>query len=119
MNLRILGVLGGSLFLIGCSLQTKQVYVASDTSLGIHGAINTAQAAGQLVIGYDRKFAAVVPKLNADSNSEAMSAFNCTHVKIEGMKLTEFHERLATGQAATNLADSLPDAANTLGCQQN
>ena len=117
MKLKILGVLVCLLVQGACTLPTKQIYVVSDTSLGVHGSINTAQTAGQLVIGYDRKFAAVVPKLDVGGDSEAMSAFNCTHVKIEGMTLTEFRERLATGDAASKLADSLSRASTTIGCQ--
>jgi len=103
--------------LCGCTLQSEQVYVASNTVLGIHGAVNTAQTAGHLVIGYDRKLVAVVPKMATEGKSDAMSALNCTRLKIEGMKLTEFSERLATGDAAEKIAKLKPDASSTATCQ--
>lgn len=80
---------------------SKQVYVASDTSLGVNGAVNTAQTAGKLVIGYDRKFVAYVPKIIYEGDSDVMAVYNCTHLEVQGLRITAFRERLATGDAAT------------------
>lgn len=91
-----------SVTLLGaCTSLSKQVYVASDTSLGVNGAVNTAQTAGKLVIGYDRKFVAYVPKINYEGDSDVMAVYNCTHLEVQGLRITAFRERLATGDAAT------------------
>ena len=84
-----------------CTSLSKQVYVASDTSLGVNGAVNTAQTAGKLVIGYDRKFVAFVPKIIYEGDSDVMAVYNCTHLEVQGLRITAFRERLATGDAAT------------------
>ena len=93
------GLLLSATLLCACTNLSKQVYVASDTSLGVNGAVNTAQTAGKLVIGYDRKFVAYVPKINNKGNSDVMAVYNCTHLEVQGLRITAFRERLATGDA--------------------
>lgn len=95
------GLLLSVTMLGACTSLSKQVYVASDTSLGVNGAVNTAQTAGKLVIGYDRKFVAYVPKINYEGDSDVMAVYNCTHLEVQGLRITAFRERLATGDAAT------------------
>ncbi|MBI1733207.1 MAG: hypothetical protein HYR49_10650 [Gammaproteobacteria bacterium] len=126
---KLIALLAICLFAGGCTSAGKYVYIASDTSLGVIGAMNTAQTSGKLIIGYDRDFIAVVPKKPASGNKatasaagtndlppdrpgDALSAFNCTHVEIKGIKVTKFYERLATGPAAIALAAAdLPTTA--------
>ena len=95
------GLLLSMTLLSACTSLSKQVYVASDTSLGVNGAVNTAQTAGKLVIGYDRKFVAYVPKIIYAGDSDVMAVYNCTHLEVQGLRITAFRERLATGDAAT------------------
>lgn len=92
----------------GCT--GNNVYVATDTSIGINGALNTAQTSGEINIGYDRKFTAYVPHKQAPDGSEkgdAMTTYNCTKVEIKGTTLSKFYERLATGKAAEDLVRKL------------
>lgn len=106
-----LPLLGG-----GCTSLEKQLYIASDTSLGVNGAVNTAQTAGKIVIGYDRKFVTVVPKMNPNAESDVMSAYNCTHVEIKGLRISKFRERLASGEAATNLVSNMRNGNAVADC---
>lgn len=110
--------------LCACTSLSKQVYVASDTSLGVNGAMNTAQTAGKLVIGYDRKFVAYVPttKLGARGKEpeivDAMAVYNCTHLEVQGMRITAFREQLATGDAAKpNKPKSKDSEQRRTGCE--
>ena len=86
----------------------KQVYVASDTSLGLIGSMNTAQTAGKMLVGYDRAFVSLVPKKTRDG--DVMSTYNCTNLEIKGLRITKFYERLATGAAAKAVVGSLTAA---------
>lgn len=94
------GTLLSVILLSACTSLSKQVYVASDTSLGVNGAVNTAQTAGKLVIGYDRKFVAYVPKIIYEGDSDVMAVYNCTHLEVQGLRIKAFKEHLATGDAA-------------------
>ena len=98
----------------GCSMPGKQVYVASDTSLGLIGSMNTAQTAGKMQVGYDRTFVSLVPKKTRDG--DAMSTYNCTHLEIKGLRIAKFHERIATGQAAKAIATSLAAQGSGSSC---
>lgn len=99
--------------LCACTSLSKQVYVASDTSLGVNGAVNTAQTAGKLVIGYDRKFVAFVPKKDEDADSsDVMSVYNCTHLEITGLRISKFREKLATGKAVPKNDENKPSSCN-------
>lgn len=90
--------------LTGCA-SPDHMFVATDTSLGVNGNINSTRTSGKVVIGYDRKFIAYVPQKT--EGGDAMSAFNCTNLEITGITVTKFHERLATGEAAQKLVHSL------------
>jgi hypothetical protein len=103
------------LMLGGCS--GNEVYVASDTSLGINGSLNSAKTSGQVVIGYDRSFTAYVPL--DEKNEDALSSYNCTEVEIKGIQLVRFTERMATGKAALNVAEGIvpeEDAKTGIDC---
>jgi hypothetical protein len=98
--------------LVGCS--GKDVYVASDTSLGINGSLNTVESSGKIVIGYDRKFIAYVPL--KDDQSDAKPTYNCTRLQIKGPKLLKFYERMATGAAAEIVARNIEPSDESQDC---
>jgi hypothetical protein len=94
------------------------LYVASNTVIGVNGAMNLDQTAGHLIVGYDRRFAAIVPKSapildpktgeldpTADPKAhEAMSVLSCSQMEVDTIFLTGFTEYLATGEAARRFA---------------
>ena len=105
------------------SCETNQLYVAHDTILGINANYNQTRTSGRVAIGYDRYVVTLIPRSvhvapdpddgippNADDvlrpGKEAMSVLSCSSLQIEGIFLTEFIERLATGRAARTLAES-------------
>jgi len=73
--------------------------------LGVSGNLNSTKTSGKVVIGYDRAFVAYIPKKRDDK--DVMSAFNCTDLEIDGITVTKFDERLATGKAAKALVSNL------------
>lgn len=89
----------------GCAMPGHQVYVASDTSLGVLGSMNSAQTAGKLIVGYDRAFVSLVPK--TESGSDVVSVYNCTNLEIRGLRIAHFYERVATGKAAQAVVAAL------------
>lgn len=107
-----IGLMLPAALLCACTSLSKQVYVASDTSLGVNGAMNTAQTAGKLVIGYDRKFVAFVPKITYEGDSDVMSVYNCTHLEITGLRISKFREKLATGKAVPKRSADKPTSCN-------
>ncbi|QNT68310.1 hypothetical protein [Defluviicoccus vanus] len=108
--------LGGALlaavpafWLGGCA---EQLYVGSDTVLGIAVGYNTAREAARVDIGYDRHFVTWIPQSvpvtdAAGSGREAMSVIGCTEVKIGNLNLQKFQESLAIGKAAEDFAKKL------------
>src|SRR5262245_39737316 len=75
--------------------QPTNLYVSSNTVVGVNGAMNADQTAGHLIIGYDRRFAAIVPKSapivdgegeldrSADPKAhEAMSVLSCSELEV-------------------------------------
>jgi hypothetical protein len=94
------------------------LYVASNTVIGVNGAMNTDQATGHLIVGYDRRFAAVIPKsatiVDPETGEpvptehpearEAMSVLSCSQLEVDIIFLTGFSEYLATGEAARRFA---------------
>ena len=94
-------------FLAACD--AKHLYVAHDTVLGVNAKVNEGRQQGQLVIGYDRDFATVVPTSvdNADNDQrDAMSLVHCTQLQIDGIHLNRYSDFTATGAAAQGLAGS-------------
>lgn len=94
------------------------LYVTSNTVIGVNGAMNTEQASGHLIVGYDRRFLAIVPKSativdpetgepvttgNPEAR-EAMSILSCSQLEVDTIFLTGFTEYLATGEAARRFA---------------
>ncbi len=117
MNLKPIFLTIPFVLLVGCASAGKQVYIASDTSLGVVGAMNTARTSGKLMLGYDRKFVAYIPKMQDEvGQGDAMATFNCTHVQIKGITVTRFYERLATGDAAIELVSKLPPTQKDTEC---
>lgn len=93
--------------------EPNQLYMGSHTVVGINGAINPEQSTGRLIIGYDRDFAAVVPRSappapNSPANHrDAMSAIACSDMTVDGIALRRYTESIATGQAASSFATRL------------
>ena len=93
------------------------LYLGHRTVVGVNAAVNQDQTTGHVIIGYDRKFGAIVPVSapplangriapNPDAR-EAMSVLSCSELEIDGIFLTGFKEYLATGAAATNFAKKI------------
>ncbi|NBC13332.1 MAG: hypothetical protein GVY09_08300 [Gammaproteobacteria bacterium] len=111
----------GLVLLIGLAACGGQrgLYVAHDTAVGVHGAVNTEKQSGHLMIGYDRDFATIIPRsVPVDEGSEdrdVMSLFGCNAVETEGIFLVRYTENIATGDAAADLASLFrqePDASS-------
>lgn len=80
------------------------------TVVGVNAAVNAEQTKGHLVVGYDRKFSAVVPKSVKEDNGEGkevMSAFSCSNLEVNGIYLSRFTELLITGEAAKKYAEAV------------
>lgn len=105
--------------------EPTQLYIAHNTVVGLDAAVDTNRQSGRLLFGYDRQFVALAPKsvphkgdpqdsgavCNAPEANcrEAMAALSCNEVVVEGIFLTRFRDRLATGTAATNAAKAIVD----------
>lgn len=104
-------------FLGGC--EATNLYIAHDTVVGVNAAVNSNQTSGHVVIGYDRKFFAVVPKSvprgEGKDGTEAMSALSCSELEVDGIFLTRFVENLATGEAGLKFADRISQDGNSGG----
>ena len=90
--------------------EPTNLYVGSNTVVGVNGSMNTQQTAGHLIVGYDRRFAAIVPKsvpMEGSEGEEAMAVLSCSELRVEGIFLTGFTEYLATGQAAKKFAENV------------
>lgn len=115
-----------ALILNSCSYDATQLYVVHQTVIGIDAAVNNEQKAGHLLIGYDRRFLTISPKSVPMSESQksaknpqetmapqspgpqpkdVMAVLSCSHMEIDGLFLTKFVERLATGKAAKNFSE--------------
>lgn len=98
--------------LTGCA--PDNLYVAHETVLGINASVNQGRQQGQLVVGYDRDFATVIPTTVPDPSQggkrDAMALVNCTFIEIDGIWLNGYSDVMATGEAAKELArnDGLP-----------
>lgn len=103
---RIVAAAALALSLAAC--EPTNLYVTHTTVLGVNGAMNADQSSGHLIIGYDRKFAAIVPtSVPTDQGTEAMSVLSCSDLKVDGIFLAGFTEYLATGEAAQLFADAV------------
>ena len=102
--------------------EPANLYVAHTTVVGLNAATNLDQSSGHLIVGYDRKFAAIVPKsVPVEEGQEAMSVLSCSDLKVDGIFLSGFTEYLATGRAATGFAEAvakITDPAQKTGMEQ-
>lgn len=108
MAQRIVISAGVALALTAC--EPTNLYVAHTTVIGLNAATNMDQSSGHLIIGYDRKFGAIVPKsVPVEEGKEAMSVLSCSDLKVDGIFLAGFTEYLATGRAATGFAKAVAE----------
>lgn len=103
-----------------CSLSNcgDQLYVAHDTVVGINAAVSANRQQGQVVIGFDRDFAALVPVKEPDTSDgtrEAMAVFGCTRMETKSIFLTRYSDVISTGEAANKLSAKLGSGAKTAG----
>ena len=102
----------------GCS--PNSLYVAHETVLGVNAKVNQGRAQGQLLVGYDRDFATVIPtnvKVPGTSKTDAMSLVHCSLVKVESIYLDEYSDFTATGDAAANIAADPSKMAAATSCR--
>lgn len=108
---RALGA-GGILLGLGAC---ENLYIASDTNVGLQASVNAAQTSGELSLGWERTFIVLVPKsveipsthTPTKPNHEAMSVASCTNLETDGIYLTSFEQKLATGVAAKTLMENM------------
>lgn len=97
----------------GCD--ANQLYMGSRSVVGINASVNPELNSGSLIVGYDRAFAAVVPR-SVDDNStgkqEAMTAIACSSLGVKGVTIKHFKESIATGAAAEAFANTLKNDAD-------
>ena len=104
---RVLCALAAYLML-GCA-NTTHMYLVQETQLGLQGSINPQNNNVKLRIGYGRKLATIIPKvqINQDAQGpdrfEAGSVFVSSSADFEGLHIPEVDEIIATGKAAENL----------------
>lgn len=95
-----------ALLLLGGCQPTHLVYVY-DLSLGVDVAYSN-EGSGKLVFGYDRGTYAIVPQKPEGSTTgkkgELMSLAGVSHVKVDGLNEIKFDHFIATGKAATQVA---------------
>ncbi|KAF0102578.1 MAG: hypothetical protein FD144_2308 [Rhodospirillaceae bacterium] len=113
---------GAIAVLTGC--EPNQLYMGSRTVVGINASINPEQSTGSLIVGYDRNFAAVIPRsaeykrmqdagvdqqrsAAPGQKRDAMAAIACSEMAVYGVTIRKFTESIATGQAAEAFADAL------------
>ncbi len=102
------------------SLAPSNLYTAHHTVVGVDAGVSTDMTQGHLLVGYDRRFATLAPRSapslsinqpNGKSDGqEVMSALSCSHLEIDGILLTRYQERLATGEAAVNFVKNADEA---------
>jgi len=94
--------------MLGCA-NTTHMYLVQETQLGLQGSINPQNNNVKLRIGYGRKLATIIPKvqINQDAQGpdrfEAGSVFVSSSADFEGLHIPEVDEIIATGKAAENL----------------
>ena len=105
---------GAMAVLTGC--EPTQLYMGSRTVVGINASVNPEQTTGSLIIGYDRNFAAVIPRSaelkqagdgQASQKRDAMTAIACSSLYVKGITIKKFTEAIATGEAADKFAGAL------------
>jgi len=106
-----------TLALAACA-DSNELYIVSRTVVGVNAAVNTAQTAGHLIVGYDRVFLTNPPKSVSPPNGaadqrDAMAVLSCSELTVTGIYLTGFNEHLATGQVATDFAKNIKASPNS------
>jgi hypothetical protein len=107
--------------------EPTQLYIAHNTVVGVDVAVDTNRQAGRLVVGYDRQFVALAPKsvppdpekpdpdcVGEPDCREAMAVLSCNEVEVDGIFLTRFKDRLATGTAAKKAATKIVEHVQTV-----
>lgn len=108
--------------LTGC--EANQLYIGSQTVIGINAAVNRDLTSGWVVVGYDRSFATVIPRSvpiqdkddpTPGQKRDAMTVLGCSNLAVNGVTIKRFTESIATGKAAETFARKLgePDTGNT------
>lgn len=99
---------GAGTVLAGCD--ANQLYLGSRSVVGINASVNPELNSGSLIVGYDRTFAAVIPRSVDDTQTgkqEAMTAIACSSLGVKGVTIKHFKESIATGAAAEMFANAL------------
>ena len=94
---------------LGACAQTGHLAYYYKTVVGFNASASNQPPSGQIMLGYDRRMIALVPKTQPDSNKpdyEAMSVISCVNARTRQVFSIDFEERLATGEAANNYADN-------------
>jgi len=121
-----------ALALAGCGAENN-VYVASNTLIGLNAGVNSTMTSGKIFLGYERDFVAVIPKAGegtpadkeeeeeeeeddaasnevtgvhweSETGRDLMAVLGCTDLRAKGIFVRGFTEYIATGQAARNFA---------------
>jgi hypothetical protein len=102
---------------MGCD--ANQLYLAYRTNVGVNASVSPEMTEGQLLVGYRRDFATVVPKsvpVRAGTiQRDVMSAPVCSELVVDGIWLNSYVEYLATGAAGKKFAENLRDGKGQVG----
>jgi hypothetical protein len=116
MRLKYLFVAAMPLAVAAC--ESRTLVMGARTIIGINAQVSADQTSGSVVVGYDRDFAAIVPRSvdlspppSGDPPSangrDAMAALVCSELKVEGISIRRYSEAIATGEAASTFASKL------------
>lgn len=91
----------------GC--EANQLYMGAKTVVGVNASVDQKQEKGWIVVGYDRNFAAIVPRSvdTPDGKQDVMASLACSRLVVSGITIKQFKESIATGQAAKDFAANL------------
>lgn len=101
--------------LLQACANNTQLYTAQHTVVGVDASVSADMTKGHLLIGYDRNFVTITPRGVSGTQApdgtvrpaeEVMSALACSQLVVDGIFLTAYRERLATGNAAITFLDS-------------
>jgi len=94
------------------------LYVAHDTVVGVNARVSTDRQQGQLLVGYDRDFATIVPKSvdTGNGSRDAMALLSCTELEVDGVYLSKYTDITASGAAAEALGQSGNSGADIFDC---
>jgi len=102
--------------------EARNLYVAHQTILGVNAAVDQGRQQGQLVIGYDRDFATVIPTSvpvpDKPGETDAMALLNCTLVEVDGIYLNRYSDITVTGDAAVDMVATGQVNAANFDCEQ-